>query len=165
MTLIAPPERERVALPKQEEGLLQKVKTGKITAESTHVDSVIELYDVNFKRIQQASVFLYPSSVRLDGDTIQEIDSRFSNPLLIVTREIRDVSPQEIYKVLLQRIAPTISFMDNQYNVSRAQVFEHSFDYSEIEQLHEAIESMGCFPECNDSEREPYENDPYWWQK
>ena len=192
MSTLTLPERELIAPPHLESGLLARTKPGKPVAVGAHVDSVIQLYDVFYRGTSQASVFVHPSTIVLMGNDITELDSAFTRPLLRIYQRWPDVSPPDLYQGLLKQIRPLTSFMDHQYTFSGAQVYEHSFDHQELDLLSQSIDALDVKNSQSEArgflntvenqnhkdsrslnkttpgremDTETYRKDPHWWKK
>lgn len=159
MGIILLPERYSVNLPALEKGRRERTKPRPLVAAGTHVDSNISLYHLFCECRQQASVFLYPSTIALFPSRISEIEPRFIDVHHIKTRTLKDSSPDDIYRRLLAAVHPTQSFMDNRYTFSNAQINEHSFDIDSSASLTEAIINLE-----SKTEKTSFEKDPYWWK-
>ncbi len=127
MRTLTLPERVVATPTSLEEGQLRRTKSQPLVATGTHVDSNISLYHLCYEGRPQASVFCYPSTVSLDSGKITGLDSKFTNPRLIISRKVDNTSPDDVYSGLLRAIPPLLSFMDHRYTFCGAQVHEHSF--------------------------------------
>lgn len=142
MSILTLPERDVVAPPKLEFGILSRTKLGKPVATGAHIDSILGLYEARFEGKPQASVFLYPSTVTLTNRVISKLDSRFAYVTYITSRKFDDISPEEVYDALLREISPLKSFIDHRYTFSGAQVYEHSFDLRARDYLKTSIQDL-----------------------
>jgi hypothetical protein len=124
--ILSPPaETERKTL---SEGRLYRPLPKPLAARGLYINSKIDIWELVYDNSVQASVFIYPSSLTLNENSILSLDGRFSHVIKIVrSREFENISIEELNKIFLDEARPCMPFFSHRYTLSRVQLLENSF--------------------------------------
>jgi hypothetical protein len=113
-----------------------------IVADGLHQESKISLYVLAYNGNIQASTFIYPASYILSSEIIEQLDAFTNISDLIITREFKDFSMEELSVLLLREAKPLIPFMNHEYNFEKRRIMEHSFQKDSQVYLENVIKSL-----------------------